>query len=56
MQKNKKPRKGERETQMSYNRLNYHIVYAVKERRSLLNDDSMARLGEYTAAFFFAIG
>jgi REP element-mobilizing transposase RayT len=34
---------------MSYNNLNYHIVYAVKDRRLLLNDDTMARLGEYTA-------
>jgi REP element-mobilizing transposase RayT len=34
---------------MSYTSLNYHVVYAVKERRPLLDDEIMARLGEYTA-------
>jgi REP element-mobilizing transposase RayT len=34
---------------MSYNSLNYHIVYAVKDRRPLLDDEIMKRLGEYSA-------
>jgi REP element-mobilizing transposase RayT len=34
---------------MSYYCLNYHIVYAVKDRRLLLDDDIMVRLCEYHA-------
>ena len=34
---------------MSYNCLNYHIVYATKNRRPLLSDDVMTRLCEYNA-------
>ncbi|MBN1941796.1 MAG: transposase [Phycisphaerae bacterium] len=41
---------------MSYTDLNYHIVYATKDRRPILSDDILPRLVKYTGGILRELG